>query len=141
MQKTKRKRKRSATRGDGGIEWKRQSEATGRGGGGGEGNKRKIVVSGTKPMEPAACRETLHSMAFGPQLGVGERFLGYGGNVCKLYDSTFGAHCSSRGLRDNLHFHNHLRGKVDRGRSVFDGNKRSVRGRRFSTGPFRIVFR
>lgn len=27
-------------------------------------------MSGTKRIELAACRETLHSMAFGPQLGV-----------------------------------------------------------------------
>lgn len=92
------------------------------------------MVSGTKPMEPAACRETLHSMAFGPQLGVGERFLGYGGNVCKLYDSTFGARAEVCGTTFTS---NHLR-KVDRGRSVFDGNKRSVTSRRFSTISYRL---
>ena len=91
------------------------------------GNKRKIVVSGTKRMEPAACRETLHSMAFGPQLGVGGRFLrGHGSNVCKLYDSTFGAHSSEPRFAGATSTSNHLR-KVGRRRSASDGNKRSVK--------------
>ena len=64
------------------------------------GNKRKIVVSGTKRMEPAACRETLHSMAFGPQLGVGGRFLGGMGATCASYTIQHSVHTApSRDLR------------------------------------------
>lgn len=99
---------------------------TKRGNGGSGGGEKEIRErSCTKPMEPAACRETLHSMAVGPQLGVGERFLGYGGNVCK-YTTQHSAHTARAEVCGTTFTSNHLR-KVDQGRSVFDGNKRSVR--------------
>lgn len=87
----------------------------------GEGNKREIVVSGSERMEPAACRETLHSMAFGPQLGVGRRVWGKRVQVIR-----FNIRCTLRRGCGPTSVSNHLR-KVDRGRSASDGNKKGVK--------------
>lgn len=85
------------------------------------------MVSGTKRVESAACRETLRSMAFGPcSCRVGGRtVLRAPGEACASYTTQHSAHSSPRFAGQPPR--PTISGTSTPGRSAFDGNKRGVK--------------